>query len=138
MSSGSEQRSTHGRAANGKGHLLHGDFDVESLLSELTVEEKASLLSGMNLVYNVPMCIMLTCGQGRTSGILKKFPDSRSLQYAHPMDPMASEAHTSSPARLQLACHVALPLVQHSTQSLSTALAISSPMKRRRRVPTWC
>lgn len=31
---------------NGKGGLIHGDFDVEALLEELTIEEKVSLLAG--------------------------------------------------------------------------------------------
>lgn len=31
---------------NDKGGLIHGDFDVEALLEELTIEEKVSLLAG--------------------------------------------------------------------------------------------
>lgn len=31
---------------NGKGGLIHGDFNVEALLEELTIEEKVSLLAG--------------------------------------------------------------------------------------------
>lgn len=33
-------------ATNAKRGLIHGKFDVEELLAELTVEEKASLLAG--------------------------------------------------------------------------------------------
>lgn len=47
MSSAVEQGSTNSGAVKAKGRLLNGDFDVENLLSELTTEEKASLLSGM-------------------------------------------------------------------------------------------
>lgn len=31
---------------SGKGGLIKGDFDVEALIEELTIEEKASLLAG--------------------------------------------------------------------------------------------
>jgi len=37
---------------NPKGGLLHGKFDVDSLLSELTTEEKASLLAGMGVFHH--------------------------------------------------------------------------------------
>lgn len=36
-----------GKVTKIAGGLIDGDFDVESLLAELTVEEKASLLSGI-------------------------------------------------------------------------------------------
>jgi hypothetical protein len=33
---------------NATGSLIEGKFDVESLLSQLTIQEKASLLSGID------------------------------------------------------------------------------------------
>lgn len=43
------------RPSGGDGHvtgsLIEGSFDIESLLAELTIEEKASLLSGIVATY---------------------------------------------------------------------------------------
>lgn len=44
-------------ATNAKGGLIHGKFDVEELLAELTVEEKASLLAG-NVSTNRHNCYL--------------------------------------------------------------------------------
>jgi hypothetical protein len=32
--------------------LIEGDFDIESLLTQLTIQEKASLLSGIIAIYS--------------------------------------------------------------------------------------
>ena len=40
-----------GGDANATGGLIEGKFDVESLLAQLTVEEKASLLSGIVVTF---------------------------------------------------------------------------------------
>jgi hypothetical protein len=39
-----------GEVASATGGLLNGDFDVESLLAELTIDEKALLLSGIVVI----------------------------------------------------------------------------------------
>jgi len=45
---------------NSKGGLLHGKFDVDSLLSELTTEEKVSLLAGMGVLQRKSRVMILT------------------------------------------------------------------------------
>jgi hypothetical protein len=40
------------------GGLIEGKFDVESLLAQLTIEEKASLLSGMVATFPEPLEIV--------------------------------------------------------------------------------
>lgn len=35
----------------GAADLIDGDFDIEALIAELTIEEKSSLLSGTTAVY---------------------------------------------------------------------------------------
>jgi len=41
------------------GGLIEGDFDVESLLAQLTIEEKASLLSGIVATFPEPLDTVL-------------------------------------------------------------------------------
>jgi len=44
-----------GGDANATGGLIEGEFDVESLLAQLTIEEKASLLSGIVVTFPIPL-----------------------------------------------------------------------------------
>jgi hypothetical protein len=62
-------------AASATGGLLSGKFDVESLLAELTIDEKASLLSGIVTISSTPSRLYLNCKQERTSGTPRKSRD---------------------------------------------------------------
>jgi hypothetical protein len=64
-----------GEIASATGGLLDGDFDVESLLGELTIDEKASLLSGIVIIIITSFGICFNHEQVRTSGTRRKFQD---------------------------------------------------------------
>jgi len=55
--------------------LIKGDFDIEYLLAELTIEEKASLLSGIVATYPERLEVAPDCLQARIFGIHKRSQD---------------------------------------------------------------
>lgn len=57
-----------------KGGLIHGNFDVEELLAELTVEEKASLLAGNVSNASSHLLFASDVVQERTFGTLQISP----------------------------------------------------------------
>lgn len=69
-----ESRSS-GNVSDTTGGLINGKFDIESLIAELTIEEKASLLSGMVVTQSKSLRVALDNMQGRISGTLRKFQD---------------------------------------------------------------
>jgi hypothetical protein len=64
-----------GEVASATGGLLDGDFDVESLLGELTIDEKASLLSGIVAITTTSSGVCFNYEQARTSGTRRKSRD---------------------------------------------------------------
>jgi lysozyme family protein len=64
-----------GEVASATGGLLSGKFDIESLLAELTIDEKASLLSGIVAISSTSLRIYLNYKQERTSGTPRKSRD---------------------------------------------------------------
>lgn len=49
MASNSQQRASSRHNASARKNLLPDDFDVDTLLSQLTIEEKAALLAGISV-----------------------------------------------------------------------------------------
>jgi hypothetical protein len=105
-----------GTVSRATGGLIDGDFDVEKLLTQLTIEEKASLLAGTVAIYSRSIRNPSNNIQERISGIPRRSHDWRSPPSAPLTDPMASAEHTSLEAHHQHACLVALPLERLSTK----------------------
>lgn len=61
--------------AIGVAGLINGVFDIDSLIAELTIEEKSSLLAGTATVYASSIVNFAKHAQERTSGTLKRFQD---------------------------------------------------------------
>lgn len=61
--------------AIGTAGLINGDFDIDSLIAELTIEEKSSLLAGTATAYASITMSFAKHAQERTSGTLKRFQD---------------------------------------------------------------
>jgi hypothetical protein len=98
-------------------------WEIDDVLSKLTLEEKISLLSGS---FRPILVSSMACSladenhiQVSTSGTLHQCTGWVSLRYVYQMVPMAFEAQSSLMAFPQLACPVVGP---HSAQENARAL----------------
>jgi hypothetical protein len=64
-----------GTVSRATGGLIDGDFDVEKLLTQLTIEEKASLLAGTVAIYSRSIRNPSNNIQERISGIPRRSHD---------------------------------------------------------------
>ena len=89
------------------------DINVEEVLGQLTLEEKASLTAGQHSPRLNDQ--ILTGLQEEISGIRTQYHALVYLQYAHLTDPMASVVFNSLTAHQQPACPVERRWEPHST-----------------------
>lgn len=113
------------------------DINVESVLLQLTLQEKASLTAGLSVCYLLDNG-SLTPLQALISGIRLLSRDWEYRRCVRLMGPMASAGLASSMAYLRLAYHAPLRWALHSTNSSFILLAACWVEKQRPRACTYC